>query len=88
MLSKRFARKEFVFGIVEVDIDIAATARVVGILLRETRGVAVLPKHVDAIDLEVQGVRSRPDEAAHAAVTNRLAFFAPFGGGSIVEIGT
>src|SRR5438034_10377632 len=87
MLIERISREHIVACTGNVDIHVSATAGVIAVLLRKTRGGTVLPEHIDAIDLEMQRRRSRPHKAAHATIPDRLAFLRSRGGFVVVQIG-
>ena len=87
MLVERAAREHVVARIDQVDVHVTAPAGVIAVLLGEARRVAVLAKHIDAVDLKMQRRGRGPHEASHSAVADGLAFLAARGGLVVIQVG-
>ena len=86
MLAERPRDEDVLAGVDESHVDEPASVAVVAVRAAEAERRAVHRVNVDAVDLQLDRRRRRPDEAAHPAVADRHALFGAGHGRVIVEI--
>src|SRR5262249_51928642 len=75
-LGKACSRENVFPQIAELDVNKTTAAAIIAVPLEKAIRVAIVAVNIYTVDLELEGVRDRPNQAAHPTVPDRDAFFA------------